>query len=449
MARAPRWRAGRPANHAPGQQIAWLRTVASPARARQACSRATHGRATARLARGTASHAARLCARPDRGPAVEACRAGGRSSRGGVGAAGLTGSAAGHARRLRTDPGGGLTQGIRRRTAIIRTAGIPKTTAASAGAPRACVGDAGAARQSRGLARRGAAASGHSDTAPALETKIARAARVAVASTSSASRRGRKGAGLAKRVGRRTAGARAARPAGAATRATCPACARPREGARTGAPAGDTHAIRTAAIARADIARAAELARSAAGRRRGNIPAGYRVRAHRAVSFVRAAIRRRVVHDEDIRRGVVRARDVHRGPIRVRDDAGTVAARLGAHVRHIRPDLARFRCPSLGVIRRHKGRLVGRSVALGEPADITLDDHGSVRQVDIVRGIGACGGRIGRADAEIRRRVCILLGRHAKIAGVEGTRRPTGHGGEQEPLAVGQPPQKRVCLLHA
>jgi hypothetical protein len=190
---------------------------------------------------------------------------------------------------------------------------------------------------------------------------------------------------------------------------------------------------------------------SATERHRGSIAAG--VRAHRAVSFVRAAIRRRVVHGrvvrhEDILWGVGHVRDIQRRPIRVRDDTGIVATRLGVHVQVWRqiacPILARFRRPRFRNIRRRKDRLVGRCIDLGGCADISLDDRGIASQVGVVLGIS---GAIGRFDGVIGRRACILLGRTAQFAGVEGTPRPTDHDDDHEPLDLGLPHEEWSCLI--
>jgi hypothetical protein len=109
--------------------------------------------------------------------------------------------------------------------------------------------------------------------------------------------------------------------------------------------------------------------------------------------------------------------------------------------------IARVRQPRFGVIRRRKDRRIGRCSEF-EGVGIILDDDPIVGYIGAVQGIAAGGSSVGLADGDIRRQVCVLLGRGRQVAGIERATHPTDHGDEQKPLATYEPHGQRACFFH-
>ena len=287
------------------------------------------GGAAARLSRTTADHKTRLSAH-GRGLARKAGRASGRFSRGWVGTARLAGSPARHAARL--SPGGSLADGVRRRAAAVRSARIPEGAAGPTFASRAGRRDGAATPCPRGLACCNTGSILIGDTASAVETEIARAARSSAAAAGDAGARINH-ARLADGVGGRTGVVRAARSVGA----TAGAAGTVRTGsasdaARTGCATCDTDTTRAASAVRASVARATNLASPTAGRGQDCVGTGICVRA-RCISFHTRA----TIGHGTIRPGVLRA---------------DVAVRARGHIRGLRHIALGFRVGVDGVSRR-------------------------------------------------------------------------------------------------
>ena len=236
----------------------------------------------------------------------------------------MAGSAAGNTtgRRRR-----GLAKGVGRRATAIRTARISEPAAGPARVGRAGGGNARAALQSRRLARRGAAARGGRYAAPAIQTEIAQAARISVASTSSTNRP--IGARLAEGVGGGAERALTAPIVGAT--AVAASSIRTCSGERAGTSAstgGAGTAYATPAI-RTRVACATELTRTTAGWCQGSIGASLCGTVFRVCTAIHwEAINWRTIRLGTIRLGTIRWRAIRWGAIRWEAVVTSVAVQI-------------------------------------------------------------------------------------------------------------------------